>query len=165
MGAQIRVYRVDETLLASGAPAGQSHRWRHQIAWGAFGPNGEMELVDVLRPHLDGVVEFYQLQGDQLVVVASRAGYTSHQINTRNLDKALGGDFNGDGQPEIVVSDPSWERLIGLQHTAQGVVEVWELPLDGKLTTNLSAVTLPDGKIALAAGTDQPTLDIWLPAS
>jgi hypothetical protein len=50
-----------------------------------------------------------------------------------------------------------------LQHGPDGVVEVWRLPLDGRLTTNLSAVTLPDNTLALAAGTDANLLRVWLP--
>lgn len=165
-GAQLRVYRADGTLLASGDPIGQSNRWRHQLALGPFGPNGERELVDVVTPHIGGLVSFYRYDGaDRLEVVARQAGYTSHIINSRNLDMAVAGDFNGDGQPEIVLPSQDRTRIAGLQHAAEGEVrEVWSLPLEGgRVLTNLSAVALPDGRLALAVGLDDNTLRVWLP--
>ena len=165
VGAQIRAYRVDGSLLASGPAIGQGGHWRHQLAFGPFGPNGENELVDILTPHIGGVVEFYRLNGDQLEIVATIPGYTSHVIGTRNLDMAVAGDFNDDGQPEIVLPTQDRQHIVGLQHTTDEVTEIWRLPLDGQLTTNLSAVTLPDNTLALAAGTIDGRLRIWLPMS
>ncbi len=164
-GAQVHAYRVDGSLLATGPAIGRGGRWRHQLAFGPFGPNGENELVDVLTPHIGGVVEFYRLNGDQLEIVATLPGYTSHIIGSRNLDMAVAGDFNGDGQPEIVLPTQDRLNIAGLQHSADGVTEVWRLPLAAQLSSNLSAVTLPDNTLALAAGTVAGTLHIWLPGS
>ena len=61
-GAQVVVFNEQGKRIAEGPAIGQGYRWRHQIAVAPFGPNGEMELVDVLTPHLGGVVEFYQWQ-------------------------------------------------------------------------------------------------------
>ncbi|GAB4515807.1 MAG: hypothetical protein OHK0046_19840 [Anaerolineae bacterium] len=166
-GAQLRVYRAaDGSLLASGEAIGQSNRWRHQLAWGAFGPNGENELVEVLTPHLGGVVGFYRYNGTAtLERVAELPGYTSHIIGTRNLDMAVAGDFNGDGQPEIVLPDQARGRIAGLQRGAEGTVrEVWTLPLEGTAVTNLAAITLEDGRLALAVGLAEGRLRAWLPS-
>lgn len=163
VGAQIRAYRADGSLLATGPAIGRGGRWRHQLAFGPFGPNGEQELVDVLTPHIGGVVEFYRLNGDQLEIVASLPGYTSHLIGSNNLDMTVAGDFNGDGQPEIILPIQNRTAIAGLQHTADGVQEVWRLPLDAPLLTNLSAVTLPDNRLALAAGMIDGRLRVWLP--
>ena len=56
----------DGHLVAEGPTIGQGYRGRHQIAVAPFGPNGELELVDVLTPHLGGIVEFYQLEEKKL---------------------------------------------------------------------------------------------------
>jgi len=65
-GAQILVFSEDGHKIAAGPDIGQGYRWRHQIAVAPFGPSGEIEIADLLTPHLGGVVEFYQLEGDQL---------------------------------------------------------------------------------------------------
>ena len=43
------------------------------------------------------MVEFFQLENNELRIVAQVPGYTSHIIGSRNLDMALAGDFDGDG--------------------------------------------------------------------
>lgn len=154
-GAQIRVYRVDGSLMTSGPAIGQSNRWRHQLAWLDFGPNGVPELVEVLTPHIGGIVGFYQYDGDDtLEIVARQSGYTSHVIGSRNLDLAVAGDFDGDGQPEIVLANQMRSHISGLAHTGEGEVsQMWELRLGGILQTNLAAAVLPDdGGLVLAAG-------------
>jgi hypothetical protein len=169
-GAQIRVYRAtDGSLMTSGPAIGQGGRWRHQLAWGAFGPNGENELVEVLTPHIGGVVGFYRYDGaDTLNIVATLEGYTSHVIESRNLDMAVAGDFNGDGQPEIVIPNQTRTTLAGIRHASDdSAAVIWELPLDGTLITNLSAIQLENGQLALAAGVlgddGESFLRVWSP--
>jgi len=102
-GAQLRGYCSDGSLLAQSNPIGMGGRWRHQLAIGPFGPAGELELVTDFTPHIAGQVQYFWLSGRQLEPVAAMDGYTSHVIHTRNLDMAVGGNFNGDGRLEIVL--------------------------------------------------------------
>ena len=166
LGARIRAYLFDGTKFVSevnGPAIGQGNRWRHQLAWGAFGPNGENELVDVLTPHIGGVVEFYQFDGSSLNIVEGLGGVTSHLIGSRNLDMGVAGDFNGDGQLEIVVVNQARNQLVAIQHTANGAEAVWSLPVDGTVVTNISAVKLLDERLVLAVGTADGRLRIWVP--
>ncbi|RMG84427.1 MAG: hypothetical protein D6712_11280, partial [Chloroflexi bacterium] len=164
-GARLRAYLMREDGLhpVDGPAIGRAYRWRHQLAFGPFGPNGEMELIDVLTPHIGGVVEWFRYQDGALVRVASLSGYTSHVINTRNLDMAVAGDFNGDGLPEVVLPNQERTALSGIQRTADGAEVVWTLPLEGRLSSNLAALTLEDGNLMLAAGLDDGRIRVWLP--
>jgi hypothetical protein len=40
---------------------------------------------------------------------------------------------------------------------------VWTVPLGGELTTNLAAVSFPDGSVAVGAGHANRTLRLWVP--
>lgn len=166
-GAQLRAYTADGSLLAEGPSIGMGARWRHQLAWAPFGPNGESLLAEVLTPHIGGQVGFFRFNGDSyLERVASTRGYTSHVINSRNLDMAVAGDFDGDGQPELVLPNQERTRIAGLAINQDfEVAERWSLPLDGTLVSNLSAVELPDGGLALAAGIEgddgTPFIRLW----
>ncbi len=164
-GAWLRAYTADGTVFAESTSIGQGFRWRHQIAVAPFGINGETQLVDVRTPHLGGMPEFFTLRGDELSVNNAQLGYTSHPINSRNLDMGLAGDFDGDGKPELVITDPPRQAITALINTQQGVQLAWSLPLDGTLTTNLAAVALPGGGAALAAGTTNNMLRVWTDAS
>ena len=128
---------------------------------GAFGSNGELELAEVLTPHIGGIAGSYRLEGDSLNLVAQRPGVTSHTIGSRNLDMGLAGDLDGDGQPELVVFDQSLVELMALRRTEDGIDGAWQTPVGGKAATNLASVDLGGG-ITLGVGRDDGVLRIWL---
>jgi hypothetical protein len=162
-GARLVVYREDGSLYASSEPIGQGFRWRHQLAVGQF-IEGELQEIAVIRtPHIGGVLEIYAIEGEELVIQAALSGYSSHQIGSRNLDSAVAGDFDGNGQVEIVVPDQSQTALAGIEWAEAGLNIAWEAPLGGRLSTNIAAVDLLEGEIALGVGTDQNLLRVWIP--
>ena len=162
-GAQLVVYSPEGEITAQSSSIGSGYRWRHQIAAAPFEPNGEIEIVDVLTPHIGGVVEFFQMQGEDLVKVAELGGYTSHVIRSRNLDIALAADVDGDGRVELVLPNQQLNRLAAIKRTAVGVETAWEIDLNARLTTNLGAISFEDGTISLAVGFDSGVLRVWLP--
>lgn len=167
LGARLRVYLWDGRKIkqeVDGPAIGLGNRWRHQLTAGAFGPNGEIEVVDILTPHIGGVMEFYRLQGNTLNIVAQLPGVTTHVIGSRNLDQTVAGDFNGDGQLEIVVMNQARNQVVAVQHTVEGAQEVWRLDAGDEIITNLSPVELIDGTLGLAVGTADNRLRIWMPA-
>lgn len=164
-GSRIRVYQFDgQSLVAiDGVPIGRGGRWQHALAWAPFGVDGTFSLVEVKTPHIGGVVRFYEYRGDQMTIVAELTGYTSHVLGSRNLNMAVAGDFNGDQIPEIVLPSQDRTRIAGIQRTQTGAEVVWELPINGILKSNLSAVTLPDSRLALAFATEDNQLNVWIP--
>ncbi|MEL6525832.1 MAG: hypothetical protein AAFQ07_08995, partial [Chloroflexota bacterium] len=141
LGSRIRAYVfTDEGVqTVDGVPIGRGNRWQHQLAWASFAPDGTFELVEVLTPHIGGVVRFYQYTGNTLEIVAELEGYTSHVIGSCNLDMAVAGDFNGDGIPEIVLPSQDRMTIAGIQRTETGAAVVWQLPLNAPVVTNLAA--------------------------
>lgn len=166
-GARVDVYTVEGTILAQTSPIGTGFRWRHVIAAANFGPDGAFELVEVVTPHIGGIVQFlrYNAQTNTLDITARTGGYTSHAIGSPNLDQAIAGDFNGDGTPELVVTTQTRGRLVGLQQINGDISEVWSIALDAAPVSNFAAVTLPDAQLALAIGLADASLRVWLPAS
>ncbi len=162
-GAQIVVYDEAGHQVAAGPAIGQGYRWRHQLAVAPFGPQGEIELVDVLTPHIGGVVEFFQLNGGRLQIMATVPGYTSHVIGSRNLDMALAGDLDGDGQIELLLPNQARDRLGAIRRTAGGAEVAWSVPLEGSISSNLAGVQLPDDSLLVGAGQDNGSLRLWLP--
>ncbi len=76
---------------------------------------------------------------------------------------ALAGDFDGDGSVEVLLPDQSLTELGAIRRTGVGAEAAWSLPIDGILTTNLAAVSFPDGSLALGLGRDDGVLRVWLP--
>jgi hypothetical protein len=146
-----------------GPAIGRGNRWRHQLTAGPLGPDGEIEVADVVTPHISGRLEFSRFAGDSLQVVAAYDEVTSHVIGSRNFDQTAAGDFNGDGQAEVLVMDRSRTRVVAVQHTSDGARGVWQLDAGAEIVTNFSPVELLDNRLALAVGTADGRLRIWLP--
>jgi hypothetical protein len=159
-GARLVLYSEDGQVLARGPAAGQAYRWRHQLAAASLGEDGEMLIVDVLRPHLDATVEFFRWKDQRLVLVAEVSGFSSHGIGSRNLDQALVGDMNGDGTPELVVPDLTRQSINGIQLMDGNAEVIWTIPLGGGLTSNLAAVSTLGGELNLGAGVGSNLL-VW----
>lgn len=167
-GAQEVVYDAAGNRLAAGQAIGQGFRWRHHIAVAPFtstgeGASGELELVEVLTPHIGGIVQFSRLNQGQLEAVAQVHGYTAHQIGSRNLDMAAVGDFDGDGRLELLLPANDYQTLGAIQRTAEGAEVRWAVPIGAALTTNLATVMQSDGTMAVGVGRADNTLRLWLP--
>ncbi|MEM8861338.1 MAG: VCBS repeat-containing protein, partial [Chloroflexota bacterium] len=160
-GAQLVVYNESGELISWGPAIGTGNRWRHQLAVAPFGPNGEMELVDMLTPHIGGPAEFFRWEGDELVKVTEERGYTSHVIFSPNLDMVVAGRFDDSGRVTLIVPTQIRRDLGAIQHWEDGAQTVWTLPLENKLMTNIGAVPLADGTISLGVGLEGGSLRIW----
>ena len=167
-GARIVAFREDPStssgqaaLLAEGPAIGIGYRWRHQLVVAPFGESGENLLAVVRTPHIGGVVEFYRLNENKLEIVNTIPGISTHSIGSRNLFTAQAGDFDNDGQVEVLAPDQSHTRLgiVGMDND-----DFTWIDLEADLVTNLAAITFPDsGKISIAAGLSNNVLRIWLP--
>lgn len=160
-GARLAVLSDDGAFVAESDPIGLGNRWRHQIAVGPFGPNGETELVDVRIPHIGGAVEFFTMANGRLGMTASLKTFSSHVIGSRNMDQALAADANGDGRPEVVVPHPAMTSLAGVQRTDDGAEEAWVFDLGERLSSNLAGVTTRDGRFVLVAGLADGRVLVW----
>jgi hypothetical protein len=117
-----------------------------------------LEISVIRTPHIGGVIEIFAVAEDRLVIQAELSGYSSQQIGSRSLDSSLAADFDGDGKIEIVVPDQSQTVLAGIQSFNDELEIVWEAPVGERLSTNMAAVLLSDGRLALAVIQEAYTL-------
>lgn len=160
-GAQIVLFAEDGKRIAESAPIGAGSRWRHAIAVAPFGPGGEMELAEVVTPHLVSRVQFLAWQGGRLHPTAALGGFTSHVNGSRNLDQAAAGDFDGDGKIELLLPDARFRSLGGIRRTARGAEVAWRVPLPSPLTSNIGSVVMDNRTMIVAAGLADGTLRFW----
>jgi hypothetical protein len=160
-GARLRAYSLDGMQIGESEPIGQGFRWRHQVAAGRVGPNGETELLSVRTPHIGGIVEAFRLVDGRLELTATVRGFSSHRIGSGNLDMALLVDVDGDGRLELVVPTDEMTSLGVLRRSDRGFELVAELPLGGRLASNIAATVDPDGHLVLAAATEDGRLRVF----
>ena len=166
LGARLRACLWDGRAIRQevDSPAiGQGNRWRHQLSAAPFGPAGEIEIAATLTPHIAGALEFFRFSGDALLRTATFPGVTTHALGSRNLDQTAAGDFNGDGQPEVLVMDSARQSVVAVQRDEAGAHETWRLDAGGEIVSNFAPVELLDGQVGLAAGTADGRLRVWLP--
>ena len=166
LGARLRAYLWDGASIrqeVDGPPIGTGHRWRHQLSAGPFGPDGEIEIAAMRTPHIGGALEFFRIAGGALIQTAALPGYTTHVIGSTNLDQTAAGDFNGDGKPEVLVMDPARQSVLAVQRTEAGAQEIWRLEAGAEILSNFAPVELLEDGLALAVGTRDGRLRVWLP--
>jgi hypothetical protein len=124
-GAQIVVYSQAGVRLAStlALPSG----WRHVLTVAPFGPNGDLELVDVSKPHVLREVEFFQYRKNMMVKVASIQGYSTHKIGSKNLDRFEVVQVNG--RYLLIVPTADFRSVAAIGRTLSGVEEVWRIEI------------------------------------
>ena len=163
-GARIVLFNEAGERIAEGPSAERGYRWRHQLVAAPFGGGTEMFLADNLTPHLGGVTEFYRWDEEAgLVVVSSIGGYSTHTLGSRNLDRAITGDLDGDGLLELLVPGQSGDVLGAFRLQEGAATLVWNLGLGAELTTNLAGVTMLDGGLAVGFGLASGILRLYIP--
>ena len=160
-GARIEIYSESGQLLSAGESTGQGFRWRHVLAVAPFDIVGNRLIVDILTPHIGGVAEFFHRQESILAKAGTLSGFSTHRFGSRNLDMAVAGDLDNDGLLEILVPSQNMQSLVALSFAPNRLNSEWTLDLGGRLMTNIGAISMPDGQIILAAGTDLNELLIW----
>ncbi|MEM8923124.1 MAG: hypothetical protein AAGD35_06450 [Actinomycetota bacterium] len=165
VGARLALWSIEGRRLAVSDPIGRGNRWRNQLAVAPVGPGGALEVIDVRTPHLGGTVQFFRLDGDRLIEVASRSGFTSHVIGSRNLDLGIVVDADGDRRLDVVVPTDDRRGIGVLTRTDETVEEVAVLELPGRLSTNIGVSAPGDGGddagVTVAVGTDDGVLRLW----
>ena len=95
-------------------------------------------------------------------MVHAQHGYSTHCIGSRNLDTALAGDFNADGELELLLPRQNFQRLDSLWRTQAGAEIDFSLELGEGLSTNIAAYSFGNG-IFLALGTYAGEVIVLLP--
>lgn len=162
-GAQILVFDETGKEVLAGPPIGRGFRWRHQIVVAPFDAENGLQIVDNLTPHIGGIVEFYEINDDELSITAQQPGYSSHNLGSRNLDLAVAGDFDNDELLELLIPNQNKTTLAGMSFVNGEIRIDWEIALGGVLSTNIGAVAHQDGKIIIAVGTKEGKFQIYMP--
>lgn len=166
LGERMRVYMWDGAGIrqeVDGPPFGRGEIWRQPFSAGPFGLSGQIEIAAMLMSSAGGVIEFFRYNGDYFIRKAASQGFSANIINARNLDQTAAGDFDGDGRLEVLARDASRRGVVAVERSAMRAELAWRLDADEEITSNFAPVELLDGGLALAVGTADNRLRVWLP--
>lgn len=166
LGERMRIYMWDGAGIrqeVDGPPFGQGEIWRQPFSAGPFGFSEQIEIASMFMSSAGGVIEFFRYNGDYFQRKAGLQGFSANITNARNLDQTAAGDFNGNGRPEVLALDASRRGVAAVERSAMDAELVWRLDAGAEITTNFAPVELLDGRLALAVGTEDDRLRVWLP--
>lgn len=141
-GATLVLYDEKGTVLAESLPVGTGYRWRHALEIASFGENGQRLLVDVITPHIGGIVSFYSWDQEKKVLKteATLAGYSTHDIGSRMMDMYAVQVDDQNEQALLILPSQSKTELAGLRFTDGVIHEEWRILLNGRLSSNLELI-------------------------
>ncbi len=163
---RLRVHLWDDDGIrqeVDSQPSGQGEISRRPFSAGPFHCSGQIEIAAMSMSRAGGAIEFFRYTGDALEHSADLQGFGANEVFSRNLDQTAAGDFNGDGRPEILALDASGRGVVAIERGAMDAAFAWRLDAGDVITSNFAPVELLDGGMALAAGTADGRLRVWLP--
>lgn len=159
-GAAVAVFGLREgklVLVAESEPIGQPNRWLNPVGAGDFDGDGRTEIAVVRTPHIGGILILYRIEGDRLVEIARRSGYSTHAIGSTVLGMAAVLDLDGDGADDIVLPDQARRTLHAVAFAGGTFRTIWKVPGRERIATSVVAADFdgngrPDLVYGLADG-------------
>ncbi|NNF63828.1 MAG: hypothetical protein HKN07_06180 [Acidimicrobiia bacterium] len=151
VGARLVVHDESGREIAASPPIGTGNRWRHAFAAGPAGPDGTAEIIEVVTPHLSGLLTAWTFDPNnpELTQRAVTPGFTSHAIGSRVLDGAAAVDLDGNGSDDVALLRVSRTELVTLTREAEGFVVNQEFALPSAATSNLLVLSTTGGPLLL----------------
>ncbi len=92
LGAALAVYSLngstcsvasDLTLKARTPFIGTRNRWLNPAGIADYDGDGKLEVAIVVTPHIGGILQFWSLDDNKMVLEAKKYGYSNHAIGSR----------------------------------------------------------------------------------
>ena len=153
-GAKLVLFDFDGNIVAESelSPGG----WRHQLGV-LYRDDNKMLILNVQKPHVDKIIQFYEKVGNRLVVKYNKKNISTHTYGSKNLSKVLIGNFDENSTTrEVLVPDAQHANLILLDEKATYLKSFKGC---GFISTNIS-LQVHNKKTSIAIGCNG-VLRIW----
>jgi hypothetical protein len=143
-------------VAAETPPDGEPFRWLNPVAAGERAARRDLALVR--RPHLDGLLQIWRLDGEKLILRAEKAGYSNHAFGSAAQDLAVWYVAEGGGARLAV---PILDRsALAILEVGPEIREIGRIPLPAKVKSGVTALGRGQGVHLLAGLEDGRLADI-----
>ena len=106
--------------LAATPPIGRRNRWRAPAGIADFDGDGQLDIAEVVTPHLAGILKIWTLRDGALVEIAEpRAGFSNHKIGQAFITSTV---RTCGGVTELVLPDLRWREFVAVRLVAGQLV-------------------------------------------
>ena len=141
------------TVVAETVPIGLPHRWLNPVGVGDFDGDSRPEIALVITPHIGGVLEIYQLEGNRFSLEASAKGFSNHAMGSRELGLSAMFEANGDGIVDLALPDAQRRRLRVVSFADGAFRDIFGVPHKAAIATAIHVVDMDkDGVPELVYG-------------
>ena len=137
-------------IVANSPAIGTPMRWMNPVGVADLDGDGHAEIAAVTTPHIGGTLRVYRRAGNELVQVASLAGFSNHVYGSPDLRLSLAHAI--DGQMRLLVPDNPRTTLRIVELRAGSLVETGRCPLRAPVTGALTAISANQISVGLADG-------------
>jgi len=165
-GASVAVFGVREgglKLLAQTPFIGRSNRWRNVAGIADFDGDGNIQIAEVVTPHIGGTLRFWTWKNDTLIPSGELFGFSNHAIGSREQELSVIEDFDGDGVTDVALpnADRKALRIMKFSGSANGektLEELANIPLPSRIDKHI-AVEVEGDAVSIIVGLEDNS--VW----
>ena len=166
LGASVAVFGIRDgalKLLAQTPYIGLANRWRNVAGIADFDGDGNLQIAEVVTPHIGGTLRFWTWKSGSLVPTAQEFGFSNHAYGSPEQRLSAIEDFDGDGVEDLAVpgADRRSVKLMKFSGPANGekTLELLaEIPLPAEIDRPLVSQH-SNGEVSVRVGLRNGT--VW----
>jgi len=142
-GAAIAVYGLaGGNLIERGdtTPIGRAMRWLNIAGIADYTGNGQLNIAQVITPHIGGRLEILSWNRGRMTVSAELNGFSNHAIGSTELGMAATARVNRDRIPDLILPSADRRTLRMVTAASGRLTELASVPFDGAVGTAIGIV-------------------------
>ena len=155
-GASIAIFHLNGNAFIKAGQTpyiGLKNRWLNIAGIDRFTGNSNPEIAIVVRPHLDGLLQFYKFKSGKLELLASASGYTNHIIGSKELRLSTSLDVDQNRKQDLIIPSLNRRELVIIGVIRNRFDEVIRIPLPAKIDKAIATREV-NGQTQLVVGLD-----------
>jgi len=144
-------------ITAQSRAIGTPMRWLNPVGVADLDGDGCAEIAAVITPHIGGILKVYRRTGDDLVEIATLAGFSNHIYGSPEL--GLSTPVSVAGQMRLLVPDLTRRYLRIIAFVDDSLIEIGRCELNSPVTGTIKVKLPSEVAVGLSTGQQLITLN------